>query len=312
MSKLADSAMETQIVEAKPQKTVQELVQSNWNKIAAVMPRHMTSERVFALAMSSYNSTPKLAECSVQSFLSCLMKGSSLGLEPSNVDGRGLYYILPFWNSKTRCYEATFILGYRGMIELARRAGVKEIYAEAVHANDQFSYTLGSNRTVTHVPKLDGERGEIIGVYMVAKWDGGEHLSYMTLDEINDVMKRAKTWNAKEQKITSGPWLTDWEAMAKKSVIRREHRWLPLSPEAQEAIASDELSGAEIDHTARLFSEPVMSLGNMEALEPRVAEPEPDIEPEPEKTASAPAQVTASPTEQTKEIAALAKDNIVF
>lgn len=219
------------------------LLERSWPRIAAVAPKAMNKERMFQLALSAYNQTPELAQCSTQSVLGCLMKCTALGMEPSAVDGLGRAYILPFNSRKTGRKEATFILGYKGMIDLARRSGeLRDISARAVHEGDEFEYEYGLNETLRHVPSpepLDGR--PLTHVYMVAHFkDGGHYIDVMTRQEVEQVKRRSKA-------SKYGPWVTDYEAMAMKSVIRRAFKFLPVSVESA--------SAAEADETVQVFNE---------------------------------------------------------
>lgn len=217
--------------------TIADVLRRQWGRIEAVMPKHMSSERLFQIAVSTVNHDPKLAECDIATLCSCVMKCSALGLEPSSVDGLGRAYILPFRNKGKM--EATFILGYKGMIDLARRSGeVKDISARAVYEGDDFEYSFGLNEALHHVPKAKLRTPEnLTHVYMVCNFkDGGHYMDVMTKDEIESVRARSKAKDA-------GPWKTDYEAMAKKSVIRRAFPYLPVSVEAQSAASADESDG---------------------------------------------------------------------
>ena len=238
MGKIAKAAQGQSLQKAAPQDGIQRLLQHHWPRIQAVMPKHMSSERLFQLAVSTINQTPKLAECDSASLLSCVMKCSALGLEPSAVDGLGRAYILPFWNSKTRSMQATFIIGYKGLIDLARRSGqLVSIHAQAVYKGDDFDFwedeegqhfKFRPNRDVEHTPD------NLTDVYVTAKLEGGGRVfEHMTKAEVDAIRKRSKSAN-------NGPWVTDYEAMALKTVIRRSARYLPMSTETQEAVAADE------------------------------------------------------------------------
>ena len=222
---------------ASPQKSFKDILTAQWPKIAAVMPKHMSADRLFQLAVSAYNQDPKLAECSVQSMLSCVMKCGALGLEPSAVDGLGRAYILPYRNGKTRTYEATFILGYKGIIDLARRSGqIKTIHAQAVYEGDEFDNWEDDTGQKFKFRPGKGEHtpDKLTDVYLTAHLkDGGFVFEHMNRAEVDAVRARSK---AKD----TGPWATDFEAMALKSVVRRAARWLPMSVEAQTAVAADE------------------------------------------------------------------------
>lgn len=226
----------------KPQQQQQDgigaLLSANWERIKGVMPKHMSSERLYQLALSAINTTPGLAQCDAASLLSCVMKCSALGLEPSAVDGLGRAYILPYKSKGVA--HAQMILGYKGMIDLARRSGqVRDISARAVYEGDEFEYGFGLEETLRHVPsgreRAKGERPT--HVYMVCHFmDGGHYIDVMSLAEVEAVRARSKAGN-------NGPWVTDYEAMAKKTVIRRAFPYLPVSIQAQSAAASDETSG---------------------------------------------------------------------
>ena len=219
------------------------LLKKSWPRISAVMPKHMSSERMFQLAMSCYNQTPKLNQCSPQSVLSCLMKCSALGLEPSAVDGLGRAYILPFFNKNTGSYEATFLIGYKGEIDLARRSGqIKDISARVVREGDEFEYEYGLTECLRHVPSTEPVDGRpITHVYMVAHFkDGGHYIDVMSKEEVEEVRKRSKSPN-------NGPWKSDWPAMARKTVIRRAFPYLPVSVEAESAVAQDDTTPVAYD-----------------------------------------------------------------
>ena len=219
------------------------LLKKSWPRISAVMPKHMSSERMFQLAMSCYNQTPKLNQCSPQSVLSCLMKCSALGLEPSAVDGLGRAYILPFFNKNTGGYEATFLIGYKGEIDLARRSGqIKDISARVVREGDEFEYEYGLTECLRHVPSTEPVEGRpVTHVYMVAHFkDGGHYMDVMSREEVEEVRKRSKSPN-------NGPWKSDWDAMARKTVIRRAFPYLPVSVEAESAVAQDDTTPVAYD-----------------------------------------------------------------
>lgn len=238
MGQITNATKGKALAKANPAGDFKGILAANWHKIAAVMPKHMSEDRMFQLAMSAYNSTPQLAECSTVSVLSCIMKCAALGMEPSAVDGLGRAYILPFRNGKTHRMEATFILGYKGIIDLARRSGqLVSIHAQAVYQGDDFDYwededgqhfKFRPDRNAEHAPD------KLTDVYVTAKLvGGGKVFEHMTKAEVEAIRRRSKASN-------NGPWVTDYEAMALKTVIRRSARYLPMSTETQEAVAADE------------------------------------------------------------------------
>ena len=233
MGQITNATKGKALAKANPAGDFKGILAANWHKIAAVMPKHMSEDRMFQLAMSAYNSTPQLAECSTVSVLSCIMKCAALGMEPSAVDGLGRAYILPFRNGKTRRMEATFILGYKGMIDLARRSGeVESISGRAVYEGDEFRYAYGLNEDLYHVPMHKSD--QLTYAYCIARFkDGGHYFIVLSRKEIEAARKASKAGN-------NGPWVTNYDAMAVKTAIRRAFPYLPVSIVAQEAAAADE------------------------------------------------------------------------
>ena len=275
MGQLAQAAQGRTLQKANPQDGIQRMLKHAWPRIEAVMPKHMSSERLFQLAVSTINQTPQLAECDSASLLSCVMKCSALGLEPSAVDGLGRAYILPFRNHGRM--QATFIIGYKGIIDLARRSGqLISIHAQAVYEGDSFDYwedesgqhfTYRPNRDAVHAPQT------LTDVYMTATLKGGGKVfEHMTKEEVDAIRKRSKASN-------KGPWVTDYEAMALKTVIRRAARYLPMSTQAQEAVAADETTP---DYSGILS--PVIEVEDATVTDaPQADDPaEQPVEPEPE------------------------------
>lgn len=237
MGQLATQAQNAQMQTMNPQQNMKNLLERSWPRIAAVIGNNLSPQRLYQMYVSTINREPQLANCSVESVLSCFMKCAALGLEPSNVDGLGRAYILPYGNKNYRTgqKEATLIIGYKGMIDLARRSGqIRDISARAVHEGDEFTYSYGLNEDLRHVPCA--KPGKLTHVYMIANFkDGGHYFQVMNADEIEAAAKRSPSYG----KAVS-PWKSDYEAMAKKTVIRRAFPYLPVSVEARDAAASDD------------------------------------------------------------------------
>ena len=113
-----------------------------------------------------------------------------------------------------------------------RRSGdVLSLRAETVCANDEFSW---SNGEIRHEIEWRKARGEVQAVYAVAVLKSGETQSAtLTFDEVENIRKRSRAGN-------SGPWVTDWAEMAKKTAVRRLSKMLPLSVEVASAIEQDD------------------------------------------------------------------------
>lgn len=213
-------------------KTITGLLEQMKGEIARCLPKHLTPERMTRIAMTELRKQPKLVECDPMSFIAAIMQASQLGLEPGIM---GSCYLIPFFNSKLGKYECTFMPGYRGFLDLARRSGqIKSLVARAVYENDVFEYEYGLQESVIHKPAMD-ERGELKAVYAVALLkDGGHQFEVMSKREIEAVRQKSQGKNA-------GPWTDYYDEMARKTVVRKLFKWLPCSVEMQKAVSLDEL-----------------------------------------------------------------------
>ncbi len=225
--------------------TVRDYLRRMGPEIARALPKHMDADRLARIALTTIRTTPKLLQCSMPSLMGAVMQAAQLGLEPGLL---GHCYIIPFRNNKTGQEEAQFIIGYRGMIDLARRSGeVQSISAREVYDNDLLEVKYGLEETIVHIPwhlredKSYADSGEFRGVYMVARFkDGGYYCHYMPRAEIDSHRQRSKA-------ASSGPWVTDYIEMAKKTVVRSAWKWLPISVEVmRQTEAADETVKVEI------------------------------------------------------------------
>ena len=225
-------------IQIKP-KTLKEWLSADEfkNAIASALPSHMSSERFVRIALTATMRIPKLAQCTQSSIFKCLLDLSSLGLEP---DGRRAH-LIPYENRKTGVTECQLIIDYKGLIELAKRSGeVKSWRSELVCENDIFSW---DNGIITHKVDWLSPRGKTKAVYShVKNKNDVDDYEIMTLDEVESIRKRSKAGQ-------SGPWVTDFNEMAKKTVMRRHSKRLTLSPEFSDALEKDADRLEDVDQT---------------------------------------------------------------
>lgn len=233
MSELATKTRENQSAADPQKRTVLDLIRAQEKAIQIALPRHMTEERFTRTVITEVRRNPALLKCDPMSLLASIMLSAQLGLELGPL---GHAYLVPYKR------EVTFIIGYQGMVDLARRSGqVSSIQAFAVHEGDDFHYQLGLNPDIHHIP-ASGDSGELTHVYAVAKYkDGGFNFVVLTREDVEKYRARSAAG-----KNGSGPWGTDYEAMALKTAIRRLWRWLPRSPEMLRAATADETAPREI------------------------------------------------------------------
>jgi recombination protein RecT len=215
--------------------------------LMTVMPKMMDYNRFMAMVVSQ--SKLKLKDNSKlipSSILVATYEAASLGLSYDPHSGEA--YMVPY-NCKIgkdgkgkNIYASivTFIPGYRGLIKLARNAGMKDIYARVVYKKDKFDYWEDDDgQHLKYSPTHEEDRGEPIWAFSIAKLsDGSRSVHIEPYHKIIKIKRQAKA--------QSGPWKTWEEEMAKKTVIRHHCKVLPQSTELQRATGLDEMA-TELD-----------------------------------------------------------------
>lgn len=249
-------------------------------QLAAVAASHMKPERMMRLIANAIRTTPKLAECDPMSLLGALMQCASLGLEPNTVLGHA--YLIPFdkrqKNPSTGAWETVgtnvqLIIGYKGLIDLARRSGHITSLAANIHYSDDelWEYEEGTESTLRHRPgNLQGDK---LHAYAIARFKDGGH-AYVVLPwaKVMQIRDNSEGWKTavRTKKTADSPWAKHEDEMAKKTAIRALSKYLPLSVEFIDAV---QLDGARADYHAfamdptqgTLITEASMANGDEEA-----------------------------------------------
>lgn len=220
--------------EAKAQPSLAQMLAGMGKELERALPKHVSADRMMRIATTALRANPDLAKCNQMSFLGCVLSAAQLGLEVNTPLGQA--YLIPR-KSKDHGMECTLQIGYQGFMDLARRSGeVSAIYAEAVYQGDAFGYELGLEKKLSHKPSEDPGRedGPLTHVYAVAKLKSGEALfAVLTRSQVEKYRKRGG-----DRRFS--PWDSDYEAMAKKTAVRRLFTWIPKSAEIAGAVALDE------------------------------------------------------------------------
>lgn len=213
--------------------SIADMVKALEPEIKRALPSVLTPERFTRMALSALNNTPKLAECTPMSFIAALMNSAQTGLEPNTPLAQA--YLIPY-NNKGKL-ECQFQIGYRGLIDLAyRNDRMQSIEAHTIYQNDEFYYELGLEPKLRHVPAWE-DRGDVIGFYAVFRLDnGGSRFEVMSKSDID---RYAQTFSRAFASDYS-PWKTNYEAMAKKTVIKQLLKYAPIKTEFRKALSMDE------------------------------------------------------------------------
>ena len=199
----------------------------------ALVGTGMPSEKFRANVLAAVAANPELLHADRASLFRACLDAAMLGLMVSPTLGQ--FYLVTF---RTKQKDGTYKLlvqgipGYKGYIHLTRQSGeISALYAHEVYQNDTFKVIFGTDKHLVHEPKLDGDRGPMVGVYCAWKFkDGSTDFEYMSKAEVDEIKARSRG-------PSGGPWGTDYTQMARKTVIRRAAKYLPLS--VQKAAVMD-------------------------------------------------------------------------
>ena len=221
-----------------PAARVKGMLEKRIGEIATALPKGWDTKRFVRIALTAVSANPKLAQAcalSPTTFLGSMMTAAQLGLEPNTPMGKA--YLLPYnnidKNTGKKVPMVQFQIGVYGLVDLAFRSGlVKEIDADVRRQKDFWKYEKGDDSCLRHIPYDEGDRGEAIGYYAIVKMkDGAIHRSYMSKYEVLDHAKRfSKSYNRKTGTF-SGPWATDFDSMAKKTVLIQALKFVPKATE---------------------------------------------------------------------------------
>ena len=230
LSALAKTSSNKVSTKKQPQ-SIKDYIQVMTPEISKALPKVMTPERFTRIALSAVSNTPKLAECTPQSFLGAMMNAAQLGLEPNTPLGQA--YLITY--GKT----CQFQIGYKGLLDLAHRANTN-VEAHEVYENDEFTYSYGLKPTLEHIPAMKN-RGKVVAYYAIWRNENNYGFEVMSKEDIDSHAKKfSKTAN-------NGPWVTNYDEMAKKTVIKKVLKYAPLNSEFATQLTADETIKTEIN-----------------------------------------------------------------
>lgn len=206
------------------------------NEIEKALPVHLKENAIkyARQTLTLFQQDPKLQMCLPISIVTAVLKANELGLDLSPQLGQA--WILPY-KDKSGKMLAQFQIGYRGALTLMHRSGrIKHLAPHIVYEKDHFKYQLGLNPTIEHVPAA-GDRGKPTHVYVVVLYvNGGFDFEVWTWEQVNEHARtKSKSFNS-----YSSPWKSDFESMARKTLILAIWKRQPIEVELQRYLAMDE------------------------------------------------------------------------
>lgn len=263
---------------------------SERGSIKDVIASHITPDRLFKLFLAAATRNKDILGCTQASIVETLTRAAELGLDISGTLGEA--YPIPFNESVkdargnwVKVPTLKLIVGYRGLAKLMRQSGeVKRIETAVVYENDEFIFEQGTEPMLRFRRLLHGDRGGVIGAYaLIETMTGGVQMGYMDYDEIESVRNSARSKD-------SPAWINHWDEMARKTVFRREAKWVTLSPEkAAKFLKATQIDDEDYDFQKEPQRKPGTRgvAGLVERLDKEAEDPvmpeaeEPHFEPEP-------------------------------
>lgn len=220
--------------------------------MASRLGKLFTPDTMIAMVSTCLRQSPLLAKCDPMTIVGAVLEVAQVGLRLDRTLGQA--YLVPFYSSKRQCYEATLILGYRGLITMAEHAGaVQAVRAKVVHAKDHFVYEEGLVPKLEHRPFDGDDAGAPTHVYAVIHKAG---LAVPYVMRWSQIAKLKSTMLAKAG--GGSPWATHEEEMACKTAIRRGLKYHPLAPAQQRLLNLDEFAEEGVDQELGLVGEAAM------------------------------------------------------
>lgn len=223
---MAAQAQSTAVARVEPQQApiVTDLRKME-SQFKLALPEHVSPEKFVRVVVTAVQTNPDLKKANRESVLAAALKCAQDGLLP---DGKEAALV---------CYgdKAQYLPMIAGVLTKVRRSGeLKSIGAHVVYENDTFLYVLGDEESIEHKPLLDGPRGKAKAVYAIAHTkDGGIYREVMSLEQVNQVRNVSRAKN-------NGPWVAWWDEMARKTVLRRLSKRLPMSTDLQQVFQRDD------------------------------------------------------------------------
>lgn len=248
--------MQTSNLPAKPMDRFKQELAMRESHLRSLLPQAMTVDKFQGIVVAAVADNMDLLECDRGSLLKACLSAAELGLSLNKSMGEA--DILKVWDNRLKKNVAQFRPRYKGLMKLAMQSGeVLKIESRLVHENDVFEVEEGLDSRIVHKHGLSN-RGAMVGAYCVWKLKNGEtQFEVMNKEQILAIRDRSSA-KTKDGNIV-GPWKTDEAEMWRKTVVRRASKYMPLSTEAQRAVAvdnqaegvieADEYAGSEVDIT---------------------------------------------------------------
>ncbi|MDZ7711728.1 MAG: recombinase RecT [Rhodovibrio sp.] len=226
--------MATQTAPAKQDqmKAVRQQLGQMRPELQKALPAHVSVDKFERVVQTAINQQPDLMDCTRRSLFGACVNAAQDGLLPDGREGA----IVSFYDKKAGAKLAQWMPMVAGVLKKVRNSGeLSSISTQVVCRNDHFDYQLGDEEYIDHKPEL-ADRGDIIAAYAIAKLkDGSTMREIMGRDEIERVRSVSKS-----KDNPAGPWMNWFGEMARKTVLRRLSKRLPMSTDLERVMHRDD------------------------------------------------------------------------
>lgn len=198
------------------------------------------AQKFISSVVSAVQVNPELSKCTNNSILSAALIGHSLNLPQS--PQIGMFYLVPYNNTKANTKEAVFQLSYRGYLQLAMRSGqYSKIGVSDIREGELKSYNPITEEYIFDA-ETDFDKREklpIVGYYAYfVMTNGYKKELYWSKDQMES---HAKKYSVSYRKgWSSSFWVSNFDDMAKKTMIRQLiSKWGIMSTELETGYRND-------------------------------------------------------------------------
>ena len=224
--------------EQDPTRRLFNILDNKRGEIKTLLPSDMDVGKFIGVCKTAILNTPAIVEADHLTLFTACMKAAQDGLLP---DGKEA--VLNVYNTKVKgkdgqpdkwVKKVQYLPMVGGLVKKLWASGqIIYVDAAAVFEKDLFEYVRGDESRIVHKPYLGADPGEITCAYLVVKLKNGEtKREVMARRDVDKVRAASK---AKDD----GPWVTWFDQMAIKSVIKRGVKQIVLTPEIERVIQHD-------------------------------------------------------------------------
>lgn len=218
---------------------LQQQLSSREPKFRESLPKGIQAGAFVNVVVVAVSLNPRLLDADRKSLMLSCLQAANDGLMPDGREGA----LVEFWDEREKIARVQWMPMTYGIRKKIYQSGqVKGLTCECVYSRDKFSFRLGDSPRIKHTPAL-GERGEIVAAYSIAELKSGfVSREVMDIGEILKIRDRSQAWRGalKKGKTQFTPWGTALGEMARKTVLKRHSKQLPMSREERHLIDRDE------------------------------------------------------------------------